>query len=138
MEDRPNDLASLETLSYEMISQAQIEDDWPLKISGSVGVFPKGNRLTLDSEIDCPEYLVYVKRKNHWTLSKTTSRETAKYTILSCGYNQKSTEQVIVLHNLKNVKFNLFVESNGEIAPISKSEAHTAKKLFLSWCESQN
>lgn len=42
-----------------------------------------------------------------------------------------------MLHSLKNVRFNLFVDNDGEIAPISKSDAHIARKLFLSWCEPQ-
>lgn len=134
LEERQNDRVSQEALFTELLSQAQVEDDWPLRIRGNAGALPNENGLTLDSQIDCPEYLVYVKRKGHWVLSKVANLEAAKFTILSCGYNQKSVEQVIVLHNLQNVRFKLFVENNGEIRPISKNEAYTAKKLLLSWC----
>jgi len=138
LEDQPSEVVSPESLSYELINQAQIKDDWPLEIAGTPGVLIKEGGLNLDSQIDCPEYLVYVKKKHSWTLRKVMDIAAAKRVILSSGYNLKSVEQVIVLHNLKNVRFNLFVDNDGEIAPISKSDAHTAKKLFLSWCEPQN
>jgi hypothetical protein len=134
LEEHPNELTSPERLSREMVVQAQIVNDWPLEIRGSDGDSPKENCLIFNNQIDCPEFLVYVKSKGYWTLKKTLSLETAKDTILHCGYNYKNVEQVIVLHNLKNVRFNLFTENKGEIIPVSKSEAHTAKKLFLSWC----
>lgn len=137
LEDQPSEVASPEALSYELLNQAQIKDDWPLEIAGTPGVHVEENKLNPDSQIDCPEYLVYVKKKHSWTLRKVTDLAAAKRATLSAGYNLKSVQQVIVLHNLKNIRFNLFVDNDGEIAPISKSEAHTAKKLFLSWCESQ-
>ena len=137
LEDQPNEVASPESLSYELINQAQIKDDWPLEIAGTPGVHVEENKLNPDNQIDCPEYLVYVKKKHSWTLRKVTDLAAAKRVILSGGYNLKSIEQVVVLHDLKNVRFNLFVDNDGEITPISKSDAHTAKKLFLSWCEPQ-
>lgn len=137
LEDQPNEVASPESLSYELINQAQIKDDWPLEIAGTPGVHVEENKLNPDNQIDCPEYLVYVKKKHSWTLRKVTDLAAAKRVILFGGYNLKSIEQVIVLYNLKNVQFNLFVDNDGEIAPISKREAHTAKKLLLSWCESR-
>ena len=137
LEDQPQENASPESLSIELLRQAKITDDWPLDITGTQGVLVEENGLNLDSQIDCPEYLVYVKKKHSWTLRKAVDIAAAKRVILSAGYNLKRVEQVIVLHNLKNVRFNLFVDNDGEIAPISKSEAHTAKKLFLSWCEPQ-
>ena len=120
-----------------MIVEAQIVNDWPLEIRGSVGVIPKENCLIFNNQIDCPEFLVYVKRKSDWTLSKAKSLDAAKHTILHCGYNYKGVEQAIVLQGLKNLKFNLFAENNGEIEPISKSKAHTAKNLLLRWVKSR-
>lgn len=137
LEDQPSEVASPEALSYELLNQAQIKDDWPLEIAGTPGAHVEENKLNPDSQIDCPEYLVYVKKKHSWTLRKVTDLAAAKQVILSGGYNLKSIEQVVVLHDLKNVRFNLFVDNDGEITPISKSDAHTAKKLFLSWCEPQ-
>ena len=137
LEDQPSEISSPESLSYELINQAQINDDWPLEIAGTLGVHVEENKLKPDSQIDCPEYLVYVKKKHSWTLRKVMDLAAAKRVILSSGYNLKSIEQVIVLHNLKNIRFNLFIDNDGEITPISKSDAHTAKKLFLSWCEPQ-
>ena len=137
LEDSPNKLTSPGKLSREMILQAQIKNDWPLEIRGSDNVFAKENCVIDVDQIDCPEFFVYVKNKGYWTLSKTASIETAKNMILTQGYNYKSVEQVIVLHNLENVRFKLFTENKGEIEPISKSEAHTAKRLLLRWVKSR-
>ena len=52
-------------------------------------------------------------------------------------YNQKTVELVIVLHKMTPVHFNLYKENNGEIIPVEKSDAHTAKKLLLNWVDSQ-
>lgn len=138
LEEDPNELVTPEALSCEMISQAKIDNDWPLKISGIVGVLEKQNPLALDSKIDCPEYLIFVKRKKHWTLEKATNRGDAKSTILNCGYNKKDVDLIVVLHNLKNMRFNLFADNHGEIEPICKREAHNAKKLLLSWCQTNS
>ncbi len=133
LEEQPKEFSSPESLAYEMIAKAHIKSDWPLEIIGYGNTIPKEPELSVDSEIDCPEYLVYTKRKNNWSLEKVTNLSAAKHAILAYGYNQKSVEQIIVLHNLKPVAFNLFVEDNGEIISITKSEAHNAKKLLLSW-----
>lgn len=133
LEEQPKEFSSPELVSFEMIAHAQMKNDWPLEIVGEDGVFSEERELELGSEIDCPEYLIFIKRKHNWTLKKVEDLIAAKHTILFSGYNQKSVEQVIVLHNLKPVSFNLFIEDNGEIIPISKSEAHKAKKLLLSW-----
>lgn len=138
LEDRPDKSTTPERLSREMILQGKIENDWPLEIRGSVNAEAKG-RCVLDiGEIDCPEFLVYVKRKTDWTLRKAKNLEEAKKKVLTQGYNQKGVEQVIVLHNLKNLRFKLYAENRGEIEPISKSKAHTAKNLVLSWIKPRN
>ena len=137
LEDRPDKSTSPEKLSREMILQAQIKNDWPLEIRGSVNAVAKENCVIDVGQIDCPEFFVYVKNKGYWTLNKTATLETAKNIILTQGYNYKGVEQVIVLHNLKNVRFKLFAENKGEIEPISKSKAHTAKNLLLRWIKSR-
>lgn len=134
MDEFPDTHSSVVTLAYELSIQAKIKNDWPLEIIGQTGYYPKENTICFNDEIDCPEYLIYVKRKHDWTLKKVSGLDSAKNEILYHGYNTKSVEQIIVLHNLEHIKFNLLVEDCGEIIPIAKNEAHTAKKLFLSWC----
>ena len=137
LEDSSNKLTSPEKLSREMILQAQIKNDWPLEIRGSVNGFAKENCVVDVAQIDCPEFFVYVKNNGYWTLSKAATLEAAKTMILTQGYNYKDVEQVVVLHNLKNMRFKLFTENKGEIEPISKSKAHTAKRLLLRWIKSR-
>ena len=134
MDEFPDTNSSAVTLAYELSIQAKIKNDWPFEIIGQTGYYPKENTIGLNDEIDCPDYLIYVKRKHDWALKKVNGLDSAKNEILYHGYNTKSVEQIIVLHNLEHIKFNLLVEDCGEIIPIAKSEAHTAKKLFLSWC----
>lgn len=134
LDESPDKSTSPKKLSCELILQSELKYDWPLEIRGSADNSPTENCMVHKEQINCPEFLIYIKNKSSWTLKKTISLETAKDTILNYGYNQKSVEQVILLHNLKNVRFNLFANNKGEITPISKSEAHTAKKLVLSWC----
>lgn len=134
-ETRENEFSSSELLSYEMLSSARLKSDWPLEILGDGGSVPKESSICIDTQIDCPEFLIFIKRKHYWSLQKVNDLSTAKHIILSNGYNQKSIEQIVVLHNLQNVRFNLFTENAGEIIPIEKSEAPNAKKLLLSWCK---
>lgn len=135
LSEQPSEYASPDSLGYELLSQAQLKNDWPLQLVGTCGVFSKENPLTLDNPIDCPELLVFVRHGPHWSLTKSPDLADAKHTILRCGYNQKSVEQVIVLRNLAPVPFELFREENGEIIPIAKAAAHTAKRLLLRWGE---
>lgn len=135
LKDHPNKSLSPEKLAREMILEAQIVCDWPLEIRGYTNSSNKPQTI-IEEQFDCPEFLVYVKHTSYWVLSKAQSLETVKDRVLY-NYKQKSVEQVIVLHNLKNVKFKLFAENKGEIEPISKKEANTAKKLLLSWGKSK-
>ena len=137
LDDRADKSVSPVWLSRELILQGEIVDDWPLEIRGNVKYEAKGKRVLDIGGIDCPEFLVYVKRKSDWTLSKAKNIEEAKRQVLTQGYNYKGVEQVIVLHNLKSLRFKLYAENKGEIEPISKSKAHTAKNLLLSWVKSR-
>ena len=137
LEDHPDKSTSPVRLSREMILQGQIVDDWPLEIRGHVKYEAKEKRVLDMGQIDCPEFLVYVKSKSYWTLSKVPNLEAAKNTVLTKGYNYKDVEQVIVLHNLKNVKFKLYSRTRDEVEPISKRKAHAAKNLLLSWVKSR-
>lgn len=134
IDEFPDKYSSPEMLVGELLKQARLKNDWPLEIAYDGGVEANDNSIEKDSEIDCPEYLIYIKRRHCWVLKKVNDLDSAKRTILYDGYNKKYVDEVIVLHNLEHIRFNLFTEDNGEIKPISKSEAHTAKKLLLSWC----
>ena len=137
LEDRPDKSTTPERLSREMILQGQIVDDWPLEIRGYFKCDAKEKCIMDMRQMDCPEFLVYVKRKNYWTLSKVKNLKEAKSKVLTQGYNYKGVEQVIVLHNLKNLKFKLYADNEWGIEPIAKSKAHTEKNLTLSWVKSR-
>ena len=123
-----------ERFAAELCKQAQLKNDWPLEICYDGNTSVNNNALDENSEIDCPEYLIYIKKGSCWTLKKVNDLDCAKRIILYDGYNKKSVDEVIVLHSLGHIRFNLFTEDNGEIKPVSKDEAHAAKKLYLSWC----
>ena len=122
---------SSELLAKRLLSQAILKNDWPLEIVSKEGTSSKQSEL--ENEIDCLEYLIYIKRRHSWILKKIQDLEEAKQIILTEGYNRKFVEEIIVLHNLKIKQFDLFVENRGEIIPVEKLEAHTTKKLFLRW-----
>lgn len=127
----PDKYTSSELVVNELISQATLKNDWPLEICSKD--VTSGSQKELESEIDCPEYLIYIKKRHGWTFKKIPDLDVAKQIILTEGYNRKFVDEIIVLQNLNPIYFNLFVEDRGEINPISKEEAHTAKKLLLSW-----
>ena len=97
---------------------------------------PEKNNLTQDSQVDCPEFLVCSKGEKRWVLEQTESLEEAKDRILTRRYKEKKPVQIIVLHNLENIRYNLFTEKSGEIIPVPKNEAHTVNRLLLSWVKS--
>lgn len=124
-----------EALSKDLLSQAELKNDWPLEIVGDSRIFHPEKQIKADDLIDCPEYLIFIKNRHLWTLKKAADLDEAKHTILYKGYSQQGVELIIVLHNLDLVNYDLFKENNGEIIPVSKEEAHSAKKLFLRWCD---
>ncbi len=138
LEELPDTSSSVEKLAHELITQAYLVDEWPLCIIGDVSTIPKENYLTRDSQVDCPEFLLFYKNEIRWTLQQIESLEKAKKEILSWKYRKKRVERYVVLHNLKNIRYNLFAEKNGEIIPVPKSEVHTVNRLLLSWVKSQN
>ncbi len=132
LEEIPREYSTPESLGYELAAHSRIQNDWPLEILGDQGLFFE-DAIPFSSQIDCPELLVCTFWKKHWSIKKANELNAAKIAILFDGYNRKTVEQVIVLRNLVPVPFTLFVEEHGEIRPIPKAEAHTAKRLFLQW-----
>lgn len=135
VDEFPESFHSAESLTDELLKQAFLKNDWPLEICYDGGVTDRNELIDADGEIDCPEYLIFIKKKYSWVLKKEIDLTAAKHTVLYNGYNKKAVEQIIILHNLKPLRFNLYILDNEEIKPVSKAEAHTAKKLYLSWCE---
>lgn len=128
-----NETLSLDALVNRMISHSYIQNDWPLIIRGDQYMNFGEKTLTPDENIDCPEYLVYTRKKSDWTIEKVADLDAAKTKILYYGLNKKGVKNMIVLHHLKPVLFDLFVENNGEIRPVAKNEASSHKKILLSW-----
>ncbi len=128
----PDKYISAEKIVKELLSQASLKKDWPLEIVSKDGKY--GAQNDLGNELDCSTgYLIYIKQRHSWVLKEIADLTAAKQTILTSGYNRKYTDEIIVLHNLCPIQFDLFVEDKGEISPILKTEAHTAKKLLLRW-----
>ena len=130
---QPDQRFTPEALSKDLLFQAELKTDWPLEIVGDGHVFQPEKQIKADDLIDCPEFLIYIKYRHLWTLKKASDLDEAKRTILYKGYNENGVELIVVLHNLDLVNYDLFKDNNGEIIPISKEEAHSAQKLFLSW-----
>ena len=89
LEELPDASSSVEKLAHELISQAYLVDEWPLQIIGDVNTIPKENYLTRDSQVDCPEFLLFYKNENRWTLHQIANLERAKKEILSWKYKKK-------------------------------------------------
>ena len=126
----PDKYTSSELIVEELLSQATLKNDWPLEI---VSKETYNTQNELGEEIDCPEYLIYIRKRHSWELKKIPDLDVAKLIILTEGYNRKFVDEIIVLRNLSPINFDLFVEDRGEINLISKAEAHNVKKLLLSW-----
>lgn len=93
-----------------------------------------GDSLDKAAKIDCPEYVIYTQyTTGEWGIKKTEDLKTARESIVKHGYNLKKTCRMIVIHNLKEVPYTLYKETDEGLVMITTEEAQGQKKLHLSW-----
>lgn len=118
-------------LAEQLRLHAEIQSDWPLEI---VSAKNPEKPFAADTEIDCPEFLLYHENAyGKWTLKKVENLSAAQFQITKHGYSQKSTVRMAVLHNLRPLGFSLFSETAEGLVKVKKQEAFKAKNLNLSW-----
>ena len=129
----PSDCAEA-IMHKEMLYKTAIQvSDWPLQIKSKV-TKDTGAPIDKDTNLDCPEYLIYTQyTTGEWSIDKTENLKTARISIVKQGYNLKNTSQVIVLHNLREVPYTLFKETDEGFVMVTAEEARGQKKLQLSW-----
>ena len=121
-------------LHKEMLYDTAIQiADFPLYLKSGRNK-KEGRPIDRDARLDCPEYVVYMQHTTgEWSIEKTENLKTAQEIIVKRGYNQKRTERIIVLHNLKSVPYILFKQTDEGLVMVAPEEARGEKKLFLSW-----
>lgn len=117
----------------KMLGEAVIESDWPLCMrSKNRGECTEP--LTEDTQIDCPEYVLF--RLNHgesWDMKKVENIKEAQQFISKQGFRNKQTKTIVVLHKLEPVPYVLFAETEEGLVLVSQAEAHNHKKIHVSW-----
>lgn len=125
--------AGVAASANKMLGEAVIESDWPLCMKSK-------NReectepLTGDTQIDCPEYLLF--RLNHgesWDMKKVENIKEAQQFISKQGFRSKQTKAIVVLHKLEPMPYVLFAETEEGLVLVSQAEAHKHKRIHLSW-----
>ena len=129
--------AAAELSTDQLIAKAFVESDWPLYIR-SKSRTDEAKPFTEQTQIDCPEYIVFqLNRGGSWNLKETDSLKSAQSEITTQGFRYKQTEAIVVLQNLKEIPYSLFAETEDGLIPISTEEAHGYKKLHVSWHKQQ-
>lgn len=117
----------------KLIDKAYMTSDWPLHMRSRLRA-DKCDPMTGDTQIDCPEYIVF--QLNHggsWELKEVDGLKSAQQAITKQGFHYKQTKAVIVLKDLKKVPYTLFAESDDGLIAVTPSEANAHKKLHVSW-----
>lgn len=116
-----------------LVEQAFSVSDWPLHIRTKTKK-DQAEPITGSTNIDCPEYMIF--QLNHgesWDLKKVDNLKEAQQIISKQSFRYKQTKAIIVLHNLKEVPYSLFAETDEGLIPVTPIEACGHKKLHVSW-----
>lgn len=117
----------------KLISKAFMASPWPLHIR-SRRREDQGDPVTGETQIDCPEYIVFqLKQGGSWELKEVDGLKSAQQAITKQGFHYKSTKAVVVLKDLEAVPYTLFAESDDGLIAVSPSEANAHKKLHVCW-----
>ena len=116
-----------------LIEQAFVVSDWPLYIRTRTKK-DQAEPMTGSTNIDCPEYMLFqLSHTGSWDLKKVDNLKEAQQIISKQGFHYKQTRSIVVLHNLKEVPYTLFAETDEGLIPVAPSEACGHKKLHVSW-----
>lgn len=117
----------------KLLGKAFMTSDWPLRMRSRLRA-DQGDPMTGETQIDCPEYIVF--QLNHgasWELKEVDSLKSAQLEITKQGFHYKQTKAVVVLKGLKKVPYTLFAESDDGLIAVAPCEANAYKKLHVSW-----
>lgn len=123
--------AHIRGLSDSLADCFEVQKDWPLEISGHLDR-PR-QHSDVPKHLDCSEWMIYMQNTDQsWTL-KAINATTDVGTIIEQAVVQKTTEIVVVLHNLEAVSYSLMVQ--GKLGPslIKKKDAAKYKKVKVIW-----
>lgn len=128
-----SDNSAANDLKNNLLNQAYLETDWPLKIgrnANKTGAEP----IMPDSKIDCPEFMIFHQFVGgHWTLEEIKNLKEAQQYIVKKGYALKQTKSVIVLHNLSPVPYSLLQDTEDGLVMVPPDEARGRKNLQVIW-----
>lgn len=117
----------------KLLGKAFMTSDWPLRMRSRLRA-DQGEPITRDTQIDCPEYIVFhFNDGGSWELKKVDNLKAAQQAITKQGFHYKHTKVVIVLKDLKKVPYTLFAETDDGLIAVAPCEANAYKKLHVSW-----
>lgn len=118
----------------ELLSQAAIESDFPLKIKKGTKTEIQNNPIHKDTDLDCPEFMLFHEYTGgFWTFYEVDNLRTAKRIITKEGFNLKSTKDILVFQNQLLIPYTLFKETDEGLIRLDKDSARGCKALNLSW-----
>lgn len=127
LHDESEEAAAAKT---KMISDALLESDFPLAMRSRTKE-DTAERMTGETKIDCPEYLMFrLITSRSWDMKKIEDLQSAQQYIVK---NYKHYRKIVVLHNTEAVPYTLFAETEEGIVPVSLEEATKYKKIHISW-----
>ena len=117
----------------KLIREALMESDWPLGMRSRTRN-DTAELITEDTEIDCPEYIMFhLTTGGSWDMKKVEGLQEAQQIIVKHGFKSKRFKNIVVLHNQIVVPYTLFAETTEGLVLVTPEEAHNFKKLHVSW-----
>ncbi len=118
----------------ELLAQATIESDFPLRIKKGTKAEIQSNPIHKDTDLDCPEFMLFHEYTGgFWTFYEVDNLKTAKRIITKEGFNLKRTKDILVFQNQLLIPYTLFKETDEGLILLDKDSARGCKSLNLSW-----
>ncbi len=118
----------------KLIGRAYMASDWPLNMRTRRRE-DKGGQIAEDTQIDCPEYIVFkLNQGGSWELKKADGLKEAQ-TDIKQGFRSRQTKAVVVLNGLKKLPYTLFAETDEGLIEVDSNgeEASMHKILHVRW-----
>lgn len=125
--------ATIADIKNKLISEALVESEWPLSVRSRTK-YDTAETLTTETNLDCPEYLIFrLTDGGSWDMKKIENLQAAQQSIVKHGFKSKRFKSIVVIHNEEVIPYTLFAEADDGIIQVTPEEAHGYKKLFVSW-----
>ena len=125
--------AAIADIKNKLISEALVESEWPLSVRSRTK-YDTAETLTAETNLDCPEYLIFrLTDGGSWDMKKIENLQAAQQCIVKHGFKSKRFKSIVVIHNEEVIPYALFAEADDGIIQVTPEEAHGYKKLFVSW-----